>query len=125
MGDVVALVFGIIYLVIGVLGLIIAPGGGLLFGIFEVSPFHHLFHIVLGALGIFAGWRKIGQAYCQIAGIVLLLLGVSGFVIPALVALLFARPGANLLTDNLLHLVTGVGLAYFGFITRAEQANAS
>ena len=114
--DTLALVFGIIYLGVGVTGFALAPNGGLLLGIFEVSTFHHVFHIGIGALGIVAGGKKIGRVYCRLIGGVLLFLGAIGFLVPMLVGALFAFPTANLLTDNMLHLVTGTILGYFGLI---------
>jgi hypothetical protein len=122
--DTLALVFGIIYLGVGVVGFVLAPNGGLLLGIFEVSAFHHVFHIGIGALGIVSGWRRIGRLYCRLVGGVLLFLGVLGFVIPMLIGTLFAFPTANLLTDNMLHLVTGTILGYFGLIAPPEPIHA-
>jgi hypothetical protein len=48
----------------------------------------------------------------------LILLGVLGFITPDLIVSLLAIPPADLLTDNLLHLVTGSALIYFGFLSR-------
>ena len=114
----VAAVFGILYLITGVVGMILMPGGGVLMGIFAVNTFHHIFHIVLGGLGPLAAWRKVGRLYCQVSGGVLILLGVLGVLVPGLAVKLLAIPPADLLTDNLLHLVSGFGLAYFGFLLR-------
>ena len=114
----VAAVFGILYLITGILGMIMMPGGGVLMGIFAVNTFHHLFHIVLGFLGPMAAWRSQGRFYCQVAGGVLILLGVLGVIAPGIAVRLLAIPPAELLTDNLLHLVSGFGLAYFGFVLR-------
>lgn len=117
--DTLALVFGIIYLGVGLAGFVLAPGGGLLLGIFEVSPFHHIFHIGIGALGIVAGWQKMGRLYCRLVGAVLIFLGIVGFLAPGAIAGLIAFPTANLLTDNMLHLVTGFILGYFGLVAPA------
>lgn len=116
MVDFTALVFGIIYLGAGIFGFALAPNGGLLLGILEVSVFHHLFHIGIGALGIIAGWKKMGRLYCLGVGGLLVVLSVLGFLVPMLLGTLLASPNANLLTDNMLHLVTGVILGYFGLI---------
>ena len=118
----VAAVFGILYLIIGVIGMIMMPGGGVLMGIFAVNTFHHIFHIVLGGLGPLAAWRKMGRLYCQVSGGVLILLGVLGVLAPGLAVRLLAIPPADLLTDNLLHLVSGFGLAYFGFLFRPASS---
>src|ERR1044071_9309961 len=114
----VAAVFGTLYLLAGVIGMVMMPGGGVFLGIFAVNTFHHLFHIVVGGLGPVAAWRKMGRLYCQITGSVLLLLGVLGVVMPGLMVKVLAIPPADLLTDNLLHLVSGFALVYFGFLLR-------
>ena len=122
MTNTVAAVFGILYLITGIVGMIMMPGGGVLMGIFAVNKFHHIFHIVLGGLGPWAAWRKVGRLYCQVSGGVLILLGVLGVLAPGLAVRLLAIPPADLLTDNLLHLVSGFGLAYFGFLLRPASS---
>jgi hypothetical protein len=117
MANAVALIFGVLYLLVGVVGFILTPGGGVVLGIFPVNIFHHVFHIALGGLGLVAGWVGRGRLYCQTAGVVFLLLGALGLIAPPLMAMLLAHPGADLLTDNLLHLTTGVALCYFGFLS--------
>jgi hypothetical protein len=114
--DAVALIFGCLYLLVGIVGFIVAPGGGMLLGIFPVNIFHHVFHIAAGGLGILAGWRGQGRRYCQIVGVVFLVLGLLGLIAPPLTATLLAHAGADLTTDNLLHLMTGIALSYFGFL---------
>jgi len=116
--NIVAAVFGILYLLVGVVGMIMMPRGGVFLGIFAVNTFHHVFHILLGGLGPVAAWRNKGRLYCQVAGGLLSLLGVLGVVAPGLMVTLLAIPPADLFTDNLLHLVTGFALIYFGFLLR-------
>ncbi len=114
----VAAVFGSLYFLAGVLGFIIMPKGGMFMGIFAVNWFHHVFHLVLGGLGLVAAWRNKGRLFCQVSGGVLILLGILGVIVPGLVVTLLAIPPADLVTDNLLHLVTGFPLIYFGFLSR-------
>src|SRR5712692_7646006 len=116
MREVIALVHGGIYLLVGIVGFALNPLGGVMLGIFAVNPFHHIFHLALGAFGLITARMGRGRLYCQVAGIVLLALGAAGSLVPALTAALLAEPSANILTDNLLHLVTGTALAYFGFL---------
>ena len=123
--DTLALVFGIVYLFAGLVGFALAPNGGLLLGIFQVNAFHHVFHIGIGALGIFAGWKNRGRFYCRLVGAVLIFLGVAGFLVPTLIGALIASASANLLTDNMLHLVTGVILGYFGWTAPSAQSSAT
>jgi hypothetical protein len=114
----VALIFGGLYLLVGVVGFILVPGGGMVLGIFPVNLFHHIFHIVFGGLGLLAGVQQRGRRYCQIAGAVFFVLGLVGLAAPPLTAALLAHPGADMTTDNLMHLMTGIGLGYFGFLPR-------
>ena len=118
MTNTVAAIFGSLYFLTGVLGFIMTPGGGIFLGIFAVNWFHHLFHILLGGLGPISAWRNKGRLYCQVSGGVLILLGVLGLIVPGLVVNLLAIPPADLFTDNLLHLVSGSALLYFGFVSR-------
>jgi uncharacterized protein DUF4383 len=124
MTNTVAAIFGLLYFLAGVLGFIMTPAGGVFLGIFAVNWFHHLFHIVLGGLGpVAARWDK-GRLYCQVSGAVLILLGVLGLIMPDVVVNLLAIPPADLLTDHLLHLVSGSALLYFGFLSRPASVAA-
>ena len=124
MVNTVAAVFGILYLLTGVVGMVMMPGGGVFLGIFAVNTFHHIFHILVGGLGPVAAWRKAGRLYCQSTGSVLVLLGVLGVFTPGLMVKVLAIPPADLFTDNLLHLVSGFALAYFGFLLRPSSAQS-
>ena len=118
MTNTVAAIFGLLYFITGVLGFILTPGGGVFLGIFAVNWFHHLFHIVLGALGPVSAWRNKGHLYCRVSGALLIFLGVLGVIAPDLIVTLLAIPPADLFTDNLLHLISGSALVYFGFLSR-------
>ena len=125
MANTVAAIFGVIYFLTGVSGFVMTPHGGMFLGIFAVNWFHHVFHILLGALGPVAAWQNKGYLYCQVSGGVLILLGVLGFIVPGVVVTLLAIPPADLLTDNLLHLVTGSALFYFGSVSRPVAMQAA
>lgn len=108
-----ALVFGVLYLAVGVLGFLpFAHPNGALFGIFKVNALLDLVHVVIGVAGLAAA-ASVGnsRAFGQIAGAVLVLLGVFG---------IFAVRPLGLLdlggADIGLHLVSGAILAYFGFL---------
>src|SRR5690349_17675471 len=64
MAETVAAVFGGLYLLVGVVGFVLNPGGGSLLGVFAVNWFHHTFHIVVGGLGLLAAWRGPTSAGC-------------------------------------------------------------
>jgi uncharacterized protein DUF4383 len=113
----VALVFGVIYLAAGVLGFFPFVGGSFtqtssaLLGLFKINLLHNLVHVVIGIAGIAAASSIVNsRMFCQIVGVVLLVLGVLGiFTAEPLGLLYIAGP------DIALHLVSGAVLAYFGF----------
>jgi hypothetical protein len=112
----VAAVFGAIYLVAGVLGFFIHP----LLGIFEVNVLHNLVHIVIGIGGLAAASSLANsKRFCQIAGVILLLLGLIGIGVANPFGLIYIG-GA----DIPLHLVTGGVLAYFGFVAPVSTRSA-
>ena len=119
MASTVAAVFGSLYFLVAIIGVLYSPGGAIL-GIFPANLFHHLFHLVMGGLGPLAALARQGRLYCLVFGLVFLLLAVLGFVAPSLAALLLAHPAADMLTDNLLHLMTAVGLLYFGLVPQGS-----
>jgi hypothetical protein len=131
-----ALIFGIIYLLIGILGLI--PGlltpltttgvtlnvlSGNLFGLFPVNILHTLIHLIVGIWGIVA-YRTFSasRSYARTIGVIFIVLFIFG-LIPGLNVLFGLTPlnGA----DIWLHLLTGVIALYFGLTARtpAEAAD--
>jgi hypothetical protein len=120
----VALVYGVVFLVVGVLGFIpgITVEGEYLLGIFGVNVVHNLVHLLFGVLGIAAALGGWSRSYLQGVGIIYLLLGVLGFI-PALYTgdeMLLGFVHINL-ADNFLHLVLGGFAAYFGFAHRYAE----
>src|SRR5919202_326089 len=112
----VASVFGIAFLVVGVLGFILNPTGGELLGIFAVNVAHNLVHVAFGVLGIAAAYASWSRLYLQGVGVIYLLLCVLGFV-PVLYVgedMLLGLVHINL-ADNFLHLVLGGAAAFVGF----------
>jgi hypothetical protein len=78
-----AMVFGIVFLVVGVLGFIpaVAPNEMLL-GIFHVNAAHNAVHLLSGAVALACGFAGAGAArlYFRIFGIVYGLVAVLGFI---------------------------------------------
>ena len=77
-----ALWFGIIFLVIGILGFFpsLAPEG-MLFGIFQVGVWHNIVHLASGgvALAVAGAGERASRLYFQIFGLVYGLVAVIGF----------------------------------------------
>jgi hypothetical protein len=120
----VSMVFGVIFILIGVLGFVQfgatmeadptrAPH---LLGLFPVNAVHNGVHVGLGLWGVLAARSWAGaRNYCRIAGILYLLLAVLGFVAPSGFGLV--PLGGH---DIWLHLVLGVVLSGVGFAAREE-----
>ena len=80
----IALVFGIVFLLIGILGFVpaLTPGMALL-GLFMVNGVHSVVHLLFGVLGIAAAFTGTARLYNRVGGIVYLVIGLLGFI-PAL-----------------------------------------
>lgn len=74
----VAAVFGVVYVLAGVAGFVMASP---LFGLFEVNALHNIVHIILG-LALLYGSTNTAAAVMmnRSVGAVLILLGLLGFV---------------------------------------------
>lgn len=120
-----ALLFGIVFAVVGILGFMPAPpppdapplavehGHGMALGMFPVNTLHNIVHLLFGVLG-FAAWSGgWGRRYFQLVAVSYAVLTVFGMI-----------PGANTTfgliplwgNDVWLHAVIAAASAYFGFV---------
>jgi len=114
---IVAMVIGVVFLVIGLLGLLFDTNGGSILG-FQVDIVHNLVHLLTGIVGIAAAMTGWSRRFNQVFGIIYLLIGLAG-LIPAfyfggrLLGLMHVNAA-----DNVLHLVVGIVAAGAGFFVR-------
>ena len=105
-----ALVFGAIYVLVGLIGFVNDP----VLGIFDVNVVHNVIHLAIGGVLLaVAGKPATAKQVTLIVGVVLLLvavLGFAGILITKGEALNLAIEKGASDPDNWLHLVTG-GLA--------------
>ena len=118
----VALIFGVIYFLVGVLGFIgpligtssfitITQDKHALLGLADINLLHNLMHLAIGLAGLAAASSVANsRTFCQVVGVILLMVGLLGIFVGNLFGIL---PLAGF--DIPLHLVTGAVLAYFGF----------
>ncbi|MDQ1531213.1 MAG: hypothetical protein QOE37_1318 [Microbacteriaceae bacterium] len=122
---IVATIFGIVYLLVGLIGFFwttgvpfAGPGDGshnLILGLFEVNPLHNIAHLLIGAALLIAGTSNVSAAKATntTIGAVYLLLGIFGFFLAA-----SPRAGLNFLSlnlpDHFLHLATAIILLAVG-----------
>ena len=120
-----ATVFGVVFLIIGILGFV--PGvteNGHLLGIFHVNPAHNIVHILSGLIALLAAnaSERAAQNYFRIFCVIYALVAVLGFVggdepILGLIA--------NNTADNWLHVaIAAVSLA-LGFAPSAVTRKAA
>ena len=113
-----AVVFGIVFLLIGILGFVPAatPDNHLL-GIFHVNDVHNIIHLASGAAALICGMisGEASKRYFQIFGIVYALVAVVGF---------FNVDGpllgyvAHNMADLILHIVIAAAALFLGFSNR-------
>jgi len=132
-----ALVFGVLFLIVGLAGFIpglvgpvhpghpdmaVDAGYGQLLGLFPVNILHNLVHILFGVWGIAAS-RGLGGArlYARAVAVIYAILTVAGFI-----------PGLNILfglvplfgNDIWLHALLALIAAYYGWVQRDTPAAA-
>ena len=124
----VALVFGIVFLLVGILGLVSSggmemgadPAPGMLLGMFGVNLLHNIVHLLFGVWGLVASRSFAGaKMYAQTVGVIYIVLAVLGFVSPTGFGLI--PIGGN---DIWLHAVIGIVLAGVGFTAKDTAAPA-
>lgn len=129
---VVALVIGIIFLLLGILGFFTptenSTGVRAILGLFDSDTVHNILYVVTGLLGIasaFTGWDR---RFNQVFGVVYVLLALLG-IIPQLYfpagsygddkGLFLGLTHMNA-GDHILHLITGLIAAGVGFFLKGS-----
>lgn len=132
-----ALVYGIVFLVVGIAGFIpglvmplepqhpdlaVEAGAGRLFGLFPVNLLHNLVHIVFGIWGI-AAWRSVLRSLTYARSVAII---YAVFVIMGVIPVLHTAFGLVPLYghDVWLHILLAGVAGYFGFVARADTGAA-
>jgi len=116
--------FGVVFLVVGILGFV--PGithDQMLLGIFHVNAAHNVVHLLSGAVALWAGMTSAAYArtYFRVFGIIYALVALLGF---------YAGNGmllgliSNNTADTALHLVIAVVALVLGFLIKEAPAAA-
>jgi hypothetical protein len=109
-----AMVFGVVFLAIGLLGFVpgVTTADGLLLGLFQVSPLHNVIHILSGAAALLAmSSVSNSRLYFRVFGVVYALVALVGWVQGTTVLGLIDVNVA----DNILHTVLGLAILGIGF----------
>ncbi|HEX7938471.1 MAG TPA: DUF4383 domain-containing protein [Gemmatimonadaceae bacterium] len=124
----IATVFGAVFLLVGILGLVTSggmsmaadPAPAMILGMFPVNLLHNIVHILFGVWGLVA-MRSFAMAkmYAQVGGVIYIVLAICGLVIPTTFGLI--PIGGN---DIWLHAALGLVLAGVGFTAKPAGAAA-
>ena len=122
-----ALIFGVVFLLIGVLGLFVEngmsmtasmDGAGRLLGLFPVNILHNAVHIAFGAWGLVASRsHTASRSFGRIGAVIYAVLVVVAFIDPT--AFGFVPIGGH---DIWLHALLAAGLAFIGFAGNEHTA---
>lgn len=103
-------VAGLIFLIVGLVGFA-TPN---LLG-FHLTTIHNVIHILTGLIALylgFAGSYDGAKTFCLIFGVVYILIAIIGFMAPSTLASILGHSGpmtaADLMPDNVFHLVVGI-----------------
>jgi len=118
----VANLFGIVFLLVGILGFV--PGitnDQMLLGIFHVNAAHNVVHLLSGAVALWAGMTSTAYArtYFRVFGIIYALVALLGFFVGngLLLGLI-----SNNMADTWLHVVIAVAALLLGFAVKDSAA---
>lgn len=115
----IAILFGIAFIFVGVAGFL--PSfiqNGLLFGYLEVSVVHNIIQVVCGVLAMMAATSyRYTRWFFFLLGIVLVAAGIVGFVRNGDLSIIHVNT-----VDNCLHIGLGLFALYLWFATRRKKA---
>jgi hypothetical protein len=113
-----AIIFGIVFLAVGILGFV--PGvttNDMLLGIFMVNAAHSVVHVASGVIFLIAGMAGPGasRTWFRIFGVVYAVVAILGFMTPSGMLL-------GLISNNMavtwLHVILAVAMLFFGFVAK-------
>jgi hypothetical protein len=117
-----AILFGIVFLAVGILGFVPAAtpdtnGMPMLLGIFHVNAAHNYVHIASGVVFLLCGMAGAGAArtFFKIFGLVYALVAVLGFMNPngPLLGMVSNNPA-----DTYLHVGLAAAMLFLGFVAK-------
>jgi hypothetical protein len=116
-----AILFGIVFILIGILGFV--PGvtnNEMLLGIFHVNAAHNVVHLLSGAAALFAGMTSAGAAriYFRVFGVIYGLVAVMGFMMGD--GMLLGMISNNT-ADTWLHVVIAAVSLLLGFMPASSE----
>ena len=117
-----ALIYGIVFIIIGVLGYVpgVTTADGMLLGLFHVNSGHNIVHMMSGLIALACYSYGVGASrmYFRLFGVLYAIVAILGFFVPHGMILGFM---ANNPADNWLHLFIALVAMYFGFVAETSE----
>ena len=117
-------IFGVVLLLVGIAGFLRHDLLGM-----HLTMIHNIVHLLTAAIALyfgFSGSDASARAFCQVFGVIYLLLGVGGFVAPDVVAKVIqsrtVTGGENLTPDNIVHFLVGAVFLIVGLLRAPKPA---
>lgn len=121
MAKTITIIFGIVFLLIGILGFIpsVTPDGMLL-RVFHVNLAHNIIHLVTGIIALYCGFTSFcaSKIFLKVFGIIYGIVAILGFVYGDQDIL---KVVANNAADTWLHLAIALIALYFGFVCCSDE----
>ncbi|WP_442753409.1 DUF4383 domain-containing protein [Methylocystis sp. JAN1] len=115
--DTLAKIFGVIFIVAGILGFIPNPLISYR-GLFEVNTFHNIIHIVSGGILLASPYYNAPAITLRVFGVIYAIVTILGFIsVDSLNSMGMMTNNA----DNWLHLILAIALLWAGFAMPAEE----
>ncbi len=122
MSKTIAIVFGVVFVLVGILGFVPNPLVGPM-GIFETNAMHNVVHLLFGIILLVVAFTAPMKSalWLKILGVVYLVIAVLGFVMAPAGGELLGLVHTNM-NDHWLHVVLGVVLLAAGFMGGKKMA---
>jgi len=125
MAKTMAVLFGLVFLVVGILGFVPAvTKDQMLLGIFHVNAAHNCVHLLSGVIALICGMMGVGasRTYFKLFGLVYAAVAVLGFLNPGDHVMLLGLISNNM-ADTWLHVAIAAVSLIIGFLPAgAERA---
>ena len=124
MAKTMAILFGVVFLVVGILGFVPAvTKDDMLLGIFHVNAAHNCVHLLSGVVALICGMAGVGPSrlYFKIFGLVYGAVAVLGFLNPGEHTMLLGLISNNT-ADTWLHVAISAVSLIVGFMPASSEA---
>ena len=117
-------IFGVVLLLVGIAGFLKDDLLGM-----HLTMIHNIVHLLTAAIALYFGFYgsdASARTFCQVFGVIYLLLGIGGFVAPDVIANVIQSHSmtgdGNLTPDNIVHVLVGAVFLIVGLLPAPKPA---